>query len=62
MRCPDGVYGFVGDGVRSDYQSVNNSGLALGSPTDSFGRNCLGPFGYLPTNVKVGGEGLYKQQ
>jgi levansucrase len=34
MRGPDGVYGFVGDGVRSDYQPVNNSGLALGSPTD----------------------------
>jgi levansucrase len=116
----------VGDGVRSDYQPVNNSGLALGSPTDlnlpannpsgtisgqqngrqfqayshyvqpnglvqsfidnvngvrggslsptvkinfkngvtqvdrSFGQNGLGPFGYLPTNVRVGGEGLYK--
>lgn len=125
MRGPDGVYGFVGDGVRSDYQPVNNSGLALGSPTDlnmpanapegpdprqngrqfqayshyvqpgglvqsfidnvdgvrggslsptvkmnfkggvtqvdrSFGQNGLGPFGYLPTNVRVGGEGLYK--
>jgi levansucrase len=126
MRGPDGVYGFVGDGVRSDYQPVNNSGLALGSPTDlnlpannpsgsisgqqngrqfqayshyvqpnglvqsfidnvngvrggslsptvkinfkngvtqvdrSFGQNGLGPFGYLPTNVKVGGEGHYK--
>ena len=34
MRGPDGVYGFVGDGVRSDYQPMNNSGLALGSPTD----------------------------
>ncbi|HEU4668648.1 MAG TPA: glycoside hydrolase family 68 protein, partial [Arthrobacter sp.] len=126
MRGPDGVYGFVGDGVRSDYQPVNNSGLALGSPTDlnlpannpsgtissqqngrqfqayshyvqpnglvqsfidnvngvrggslsptvkinfkngvtqvdrSFGNNGLGPFGYLPTNVRVGGEGHYK--
>ncbi|MEW1807215.1 glycoside hydrolase family 68 protein [Pseudarthrobacter sp. NPDC080039] len=126
MRGPDGVYGFVGDGIRSDFQPVNNSGLALGSPTDlnlpannpsgsisgqqngrqfqayshyvqpgglvqsfidnvngvrggtlsptvkinfrngvtqvdrSFGRNGLGPFGYLPTNVRVGGEGLYK--
>ena len=26
----------------------------------SFGQNGLGPFGYLPTNVRVGGEGLYK--
>jgi levansucrase len=125
MRGPDGVYGFVGDGVRSDYQPMNNSGLALASPTDlnmpanapegpnplqngrqfqayshyvqpgglvqsfidnvngvrggslsptvkinfrngisqvdrSFGQNGLGPFGYLPTNVRVGGEGLYK--
>ncbi|WP_247040776.1 glycoside hydrolase family 68 protein [Arthrobacter rhizosphaerae] len=125
VRGPDGVYGFVGDGIRSDYQPLNNSGLALGSPTDlnlpsespenptpqqngrqfqayshyvqpgglvqsfidnvngvrggslsptvkinfrngisevdrSFGQNGLGPYGYLPTNVKVGGEGLYK--
>lgn len=125
MRGPDGVYGFVGNGVRSDFQPVNNSGLALGSPTDlnmpanapegpdprqngrqfqayshyvqpgglvqsfidnvegvrggslsptvkmnfqggvtqvdrSFGQNGLGPFGYLPTNLRVGGEGLYK--
>lgn len=32
---PDGVYGFVGDGVRSDFQPLNRgSGLALGNPTD----------------------------
>jgi levansucrase len=32
---PDGVYGFVGDGVRSDYQPLNlGSGLALGNPTN----------------------------
>lgn len=32
---PDGVYGFVGDGVRSDYQPLNQgSGLALGNPTN----------------------------
>ncbi|GAA4419389.1 glycoside hydrolase family 68 protein [Actinokineospora soli] len=32
---PEGVYGFVGDGVRSDYQPLNRgSGLALGSPTN----------------------------
>ena len=125
MRGPDGVYGFVGDGVRSDYQPMNNSGLTLASPTDlnmpanapegpdprqngrqfqayshyvqpgglvqsfidnvngvrggslsptvkinfrngvsavdrTFGQNGLGPFGYLPTNLNVGGAGLYK--
>jgi levansucrase len=26
----------------------------------SFGQNGLGPFGYLPTNLRVGGEGHYK--
>ena len=32
---PEGVYGFVGDGVRSDYQPMNaGSGLALGNPTN----------------------------
>ncbi|MCK0117624.1 glycoside hydrolase family 68 protein [Isoptericola sp. S6320L] len=32
---PDGVYGFVGDGIRSDYQPLNHgSGLALGNPTN----------------------------
>jgi len=32
---PEGVYGFVGDGIRSDYQPLNRgSGLALGSPTN----------------------------
>ncbi|RXZ68005.1 glycoside hydrolase family 68 protein [Agromyces albus] len=32
---PEGVYGFVGDGVRSDFQPVNRgSGLALGSPSN----------------------------
>jgi levansucrase len=32
---PEGVYGFVGDGIRSDYQPVNHgSGLALGNPTN----------------------------
>lgn len=32
---PDGVYGFVGNGVRSDYQPLNSgSGLVLGNPTD----------------------------
>lgn len=32
---PDGVYGFVGDGIRSDYQPLNHgSGLALGNPVN----------------------------
>ncbi|MDM4761959.1 glycoside hydrolase family 68 protein [Galbitalea sp. SE-J8] len=32
---PEGVYGFVGDGVRSDFQPLNRgSGLALGNPTN----------------------------
>ncbi|GAB3753337.1 glycoside hydrolase family 68 protein [Zhihengliuella somnathii] len=32
---PEGVYGFVGDGLRSDYQPLNSgSGLALGNPTN----------------------------
>lgn len=32
---PEGVYGFVGDGIRSDFQPLNrNSGLALGNPTN----------------------------
>jgi levansucrase len=31
---PDGLYGFVGDGIRSDYQPLNQSGLVLGNPTD----------------------------
>lgn len=34
LRGPDGVYGFVGDGIRSDFQPLNGSGLALGNPTD----------------------------
>ncbi|MFF8345223.1 glycoside hydrolase family 68 protein [Cellulosimicrobium funkei] len=32
---PEGVYGFVGDGIRSDFQPLNRgSGLALGNPTN----------------------------
>ena len=43
---PDGVYAFVGKGVRSDYQPVNGgSGLALGNPTD-----LNTPFG-APSNI-----------
>ena len=124
-RGPDGVYGFVGDGIRSDYKPLNDSGLVLGSPTDlnlppdrpesptqgqnprqfqayshyvqpnglvqsfidnvdgrrggtlaptvkinffggkstvdrEFGDNGLGPYGWLPTNKHVGGNGFTK--
>ncbi|WP_454151531.1 glycoside hydrolase family 68 protein [Microbacterium lacticum] len=32
---PEGVYGFVGTGIRSDFQPLNSgSGLALGNPTN----------------------------
>lgn len=35
MDGPDGVYGFVGNGVRSDFEPLNHgSGLALGNPTN----------------------------
>ena len=35
MDGPDGVYGFVGNGIRSDFQPLNEgSGLALGNPTN----------------------------
>ncbi len=32
---PEGVYGFVGNGIRSDYQPMNQgSGLVLGNPSN----------------------------
>ncbi|MDO4253018.1 MAG: glycoside hydrolase family 68 protein [Rothia sp. (in: high G+C Gram-positive bacteria)] len=34
LRGPDGVYGFVGNGIRSDYRPMNGSGLVLACPTD----------------------------
>lgn len=35
IQGPEGVYGFVGDGLRSDYQPMNGgSGLVLGNPTN----------------------------
>ena len=35
MDGPDGVYGFVGNGIRSDFKPMNwGSGLVLGNPTD----------------------------
>ncbi|MFB8831549.1 glycoside hydrolase family 68 protein [Azotobacter sp. CWF10] len=44
---PEGVYGFVGNGIRSDYQPMNQgSGLVLGNPTNL---NFNGGFPSLPT-------------
>ncbi|HEY6876735.1 MAG TPA: glycoside hydrolase family 68 protein [Polyangiales bacterium] len=34
VNGPEGLYGFVGDGIRSDYQPLNQSGLVLANPTD----------------------------
>lgn len=32
LTGPDGLYGFVGESLRSDYRALNRSGLALGNP------------------------------
>jgi levansucrase len=32
LTGPDGVYGFVGESIRSDYQPLNGSSLVLGNP------------------------------
>lgn len=32
---PDGLYGFVGPGLRSNYQPLNDSGLVLGNPPEA---------------------------
>jgi levansucrase len=34
LQGPDGLYGFVGDSLRSDYQPLNGSGLVMGNPAD----------------------------
>lgn len=34
LTGPDGVYGFVGDSLRSDYEPLNASALVLGNPPD----------------------------
>ena len=34
LTGPDGVYGFIGDSLRSDYQPLNASGLVLGNPPE----------------------------
>ncbi|GAB2688799.1 glycoside hydrolase family 68 protein [Thalassiella azotivora] len=35
LTGPDGLYGFVGDGLRSDYRPLNRSALVLGNPADA---------------------------
>jgi levansucrase len=35
LTGPDGLYGFVGDGLRSDYEPINASALVLGNPDDA---------------------------
>lgn len=35
LTGPDGVYGFVGKGLRSDYKPMNGSGLVIGNPQDN---------------------------
>jgi levansucrase len=32
LTGPDGVYGFVGPSIRSDYKPLNGSSLVLGNP------------------------------
>jgi levansucrase len=34
LTGPDGVYGFVGDSLRSDYRPLNASALVLGNPPE----------------------------
>lgn len=34
LTGPDGVYGFVGPSIRSDYQPINGSALVLGNPVE----------------------------
>jgi len=34
LTGPDGVYGFVGPSIRSDYQPLNGSSLVLGNPAE----------------------------
>ncbi|MGC5328341.1 glycoside hydrolase family 68 protein [Brevibacillus sp. SYSU BS000544] len=35
LTGPDGVYGFVGKGLRSDYKPMNGSGLVIGNPKEN---------------------------
>ncbi|HEY5835674.1 glycoside hydrolase family 68 protein [Streptomyces sp.] len=34
LQGPDGLYGFVGNSIRSDYQPLNQSALSMGNPTN----------------------------
>jgi levansucrase len=35
LTGPDGLYGFLGESLRSDYKPLNASGLVLGNPADA---------------------------
>lgn len=35
LTGPDGLYGFVGPGLRSNYRALNGSGLVLGNPAEA---------------------------
>jgi levansucrase len=35
LTGPDGVYGFLGDSLRADYEPLNGSALVLGNPADA---------------------------
>jgi levansucrase len=51
------------DGVRGGSLSPTvkiNFRNGVSAVDRTFGQNGLGPFGYLPTNLNVGGAGLYK--
>jgi levansucrase len=54
----DNVNGVRGGSLSPTVKSNFKNGVT--QVDHSFGQNGLGPFGYLPTNVKVGGVGLYK--
>src|SRR5207253_10157050 len=35
LTGPDGLYGFIGDSLRSDYKPLNGNGLVLANPADN---------------------------
>jgi levansucrase len=35
LTGPDGVYGYLGESLRSDYRPLNGSALVLGNPEDA---------------------------
>ncbi|WP_258058789.1 glycoside hydrolase family 68 protein [Rathayibacter rathayi] len=54
MDGPEGVYAFVGNGIRSDFQPLNGgSGLALGNPTNL---NFPGGRPYAPSDDQPAGQ------